>query len=257
MWVPPRCWLRLAAVVVGLGAALPGIPRPVAGQFGEQAPDVHDDLPRWELGLFLLLANPSGEFEQYVDVGGGFAADGLYFLDDGRTFAIRADLAWILYGSQTVRRPLSPTVPFVAVDVTTRNSIASWSFGPHVELGSGAFRPYGFGSVGFSYFTTDTQVEGSRDTEPFATTKNFDDFTLAWAGGGGFKVQLKRGHTPVALDFSAQYVRNGLTRYLREGSLRELPGGGWTADPIESETNLWSFRLGVSLGLRGEDPHQR
>ncbi|NNF29117.1 MAG: hypothetical protein HKN73_17970, partial [Gemmatimonadetes bacterium] len=53
-----------------------------------------------------------------------------------------------------------------------------------------------------------------------------------------------------ALDLSATYQRNGLTEYLTEGDLFELPGGGWGVDPVLSETNLMSYRVGVSIGLR-------
>ncbi|MEZ4415607.1 MAG: hypothetical protein R3E10_07610 [Gemmatimonadota bacterium] len=205
--------------------------------------------PRGEAGGHLVVAMPVGEFGDYVDIGGGFAGFGVLYLDPARVVGLRLDGAWLIYGSRTVRRPLSPTVPFVDVDVTTQNWIARLGFGPEVALGSGPVRPYLHGSIGFSYFATTTSVEGSLNTEPFASSTNFDDITFALAGGGGLRIRLSgaRAHR-VSLDVGSEYVRNGRTEYLREGGLRETPGGGVQAEPIRSRTNLVTFYLGVSVG---------
>jgi hypothetical protein len=46
-----------------------------------------------------------------------------------------------------------------------------------------------------------------------------------------------------------EFVQNGQTRYLREGSLRTAPDGHVTFTPIESETNMLVARFGVSVGV--------
>ncbi len=206
---------------------------------------------RGEFTFDLILAIPVGEFGDYVDVGGGLGGSGVLYLDDRERLGLRLDGSWIVYGSNTVRRRLSPTIPFVDVDVTTRNWIGSAGFGPQLTLGEGAVRPYVRASVGFSYFATTTSVEGTYDAEPFASSTNFDDVTYALGGGAGVRVDLARArHNPVSLDVGVGYVRHGLTEYLREGGLRETPGGGIEIEAIRSRTDLLAFHLGVVIGLR-------
>jgi hypothetical protein len=50
------------------------------------------------------------------------------------------------------------------------------------------------------------------------------------------------------LDFGADYHHNGVTTYLREGDIVDRPDGSIVIFR-RSEANLWSFRLGVSVGL--------
>ena len=185
-----------------------------------------------------------------MDLGGGFGGGLLLYLTPERNVAFKLDGTMVIYGSESFRTPLSPTVPFVDVDVRTTNYIASVGIGPQIYLGTDDLRPYIFGTVGFSYFATQSSVSGTHEVESFASTTNFDDMTLALTGGGGLAVQLSHGEHPVSLDMSASYQRNGLTEYLTEGDLYELPGGGWAVDPVLSETNLMTYRLGVTIGIR-------
>ena len=245
-----------AAVAVGMLLAVPGH---AWGQYNGHDEDHwdqwEDDLeewgpPRMELFLYGTAAVPVGEFQSFVDLGGGAGLGLLAYLTPERNVALKLDGTFVVYGTDSFRAPLSPTIPFVDVDVRTTNYIASLGVGPQVYLGSGSVRPYVFGTAGFSYFATQTSVSGTHEVEDFASTTNFDDLTLALSGGGGLSVQLTHGENPVALDLSANYQRNGLTEYLTEGDLFELPGGGWGVDPILSETNLVSYRVGVSIGMR-------
>lgn len=242
----------VAATLLLWGIAVAG-PADASAQRRDRDQDFAADTDpvRGEFGLNLVLAVPVGEFDDYVDLGGGVSGFGVIFVDDRQTFGIRMDVAYLIYGSNTVRVPLSPTVPFVDVEVTTQNGIASLGLGPQILLGRGSLRPYAHASVGFSYFATTTSVEGTRDSEPFASSTNFDDMTFAVVGGGGLRVMLTENRrNPVSLDFGVDYVRNGLTEYLREGGLVALPDGGVEVEAIESETNLTTFHLGVTIGVR-------
>ncbi|MGE0157804.1 MAG: hypothetical protein AB7T31_00255 [Gemmatimonadales bacterium] len=206
---------------------------------------------RAEGGVSGLLALPIGEFSHYVRAGGGLRAHGVAYLDGRGMAGIRLDGSWIVYGSRTVRRQLSPTIPFVDVDVTTSNWIASLGLGPQLALTRGRVRPYLHGSVGFSYFATTTSVEGSHDDEPFASSTNFEDFTFALLGGGGMQLGLaEAAEHPISLDLGVDFVRHGLTEYLREGGLREGPGGGVFIEAIRSRTSLSVVHLGVTVGVR-------
>lgn len=245
-------------VLGALAMAVLGTPGMAAAQYDDWDRDRdrrwHDDdewpAPKAEVSIFGLLAVPQGQFENYVDLGGGFGASALGFLNRNRTAAIRLDGTMMIYGHESFRTPLSPTVPFVDVDVSTTNYVASLGVGPQIYFGTGAIRPYIFGTVGFSYFATRSSVSGSHEVEAFASTTNFDDFTMSLTGGGGISVNLSQGETPVSLDIGTQYVRNGLAQYLTKGDLYELPGGGWGVRPVVSETNLMNVRVGVTIGIR-------
>ncbi len=205
-------------------------------------------------GLSLAVARPIGEFRNFVAVGGGFAGSFTFNPTGGRLLGIgiRLDASGIIYGEETQRVPLSETVQRVLVDVTTSNSILALGIGPQVMLGRGPVRVYGYGGVGFSYFATTSSVKGSGDWERFASTTNFDDLTASWYSGTGILIRVSQRRNSVFIDLGTRYVGNGRARYLKEGSLREAPGGGLLITPIESETNLMLFHLGVSVGV-GKD----
>lgn len=206
---------------------------------------------RWDLGLSLIGAQPVGEFADYVNLGSGFSLFGVFRLRDDGSLRLRLDLELISYGSTTVETLLSPTVPFVDVAVTTENAIGSLALGPELMLGDGSFRPYLQTSVGSSQFVTTTSVWSSGSTFPFASTENFEDYTYVLTGGGGLRIVVsgERPH-PFALDLGGRYVRHGLTTYLREGGVRQGPGGEVLIEPIRSKTNLMTFHLGVTVGFR-------
>ena len=201
------------------------------------------------LGFHLVAAQPLGEFENYIDWGGGFGGEFLYALDSEGALGLRVNMGLMIYGYETKEVPLSPTVGRVRVDVNTSNNIFVMSAGPQFMLPSGAVRPYLNGTVGLSYFFTHSSVEGDADYEPFASSTNFDDATFSWSAGGGLYIPVRRGHKPISLDLGAQYHANGEVRYLREGSIQEDGRGGISFQPIRSHTNLISYRVGVTLGL--------
>ena len=194
------------------------------------------------------LAAPLGEFDNHVGLGAGLGMGGLVFLGPQRHAALRAEGSFVIYGSERVRTPLSPTVPFVDVEVETTNSIMSLGLGPQIYLLDGPLRPYVFGTVGLSFFVTSTSVHSELSEEPFATTTNHSDLSMTLTGGGGMSVMLYRGDVTFSLDLSAVYNRNGLTEYMTQGGLRQLRGGNWVADPVVSDANLVTYRIGLSFG---------
>jgi hypothetical protein len=201
-------------------------------------------------GIHLMVAQPLGEFDDYIDWGGGIGGEFLYAFDSQGAVGLRANLGIMIYGHETKRVPLSETLGRIRVDVSTSNNIFVFGVGPQVMLPSGAVRPYLNGTVGLSYFFTRSSVEGSSDLEPFASSTNFDDATFAWAAGGGLYIPIRKGRkNPLSLDIGAQYHANGEARYLREGSIQEDGTGDVFFDPIRSQTNLITYRLGITVGL--------
>ncbi len=201
---------------------------------------------------YVDLAIPVGDFKRHVDnLGGGAGGGGVLFLGDGRLAGLRGEASFIVYGTERRATPFSLTVPFVDVDVETTNSIFTAGLGPQVYLGTGPIRPFVYGTVGFSYFVTSTSVSGMYQDEPIASTTNHGDFQLAFTGGGGLSVRIRGGRNPLSLDLSASYKHNGLTEYLANGAdnLIRLRGGHWVADPIVSDANLMTVRVGVTAGV--------
>ena len=201
-------------------------------------------------GIHLMVAQPLGEFDDYIDWGGGIGGELLYAFDRQGAIGLRANLGLMIYGHETKRVPLSETLGRIRVDVNTSNNIFVFGIGPQVMLPTGTVRPYLNGTAGLSYFFTRSSVEGSADLEPFASSTNFDDATFAWSAGGGLYIPLRKGRkNPLSLDIGAQYHANGEARYLREGSIQEDGTGNIFFDPIRSQTNLITYRVGITVGL--------
>lgn len=206
-------------------------------------------------GLQGVYGRPVGEFRQYVQHGGGLNANLVWTPQRGGPLALRGDGGFLVYGSERQRVCFSSTVGCrVQLDLTTTNSIAHLNVGPQLMVPSGPVRPYANAGVGFAYFSTTSQVEGSRDAEPFASTTNFDDFTFAWLGGGGVLVPLSSGRNVVLLDIGARYNNNGEVEYLKKGDIRDNPDGSIGFTPTRSQANLWTFQVGVSVGIRSNVP---
>lgn len=242
--------LTLAALPGAAAAQKPYVPRPIA-PLGDEADA--DRIVAWG-GGGLVLALPVGEFSRYVNVGGGLNLFGALPLARRGAASIRLDATFLIYGSETRRAPLSGTVQLVTVEVTTSNQIIGLAIGPQLTATSGGIRPYVNGQVGFSYFATVSSVRGTNDVEDFARSTNFDDITLALRGGAGVWLRLTHGRTPVWLDLSAEYVRNGRVQYLREGSITFDQTGAPIYHPIESETHLWQVQVGIAVGAPARRP---
>lgn len=209
--------------------------------------------PRFMGGLTLSVAQPRGEFHQYVDDGYGIAGHGLYRIGGQGALALRLDGGFVNYGRETKRVPLSSTVGGrIQVDVTTSNNIFWLGVGPQLMAPRGPLRPYVNGTVGLSYFSTTSSVEGVDSEYEFARDENFGDAVFSWGGGAGVLVPVHRSAKYlVSIDVGARYHDNGRNvRYLREGGIRDLPNGQIELDVIRSRADLLTWHLGVSLGGR-------
>lgn len=197
----------------------------------------------------LQIGVPQGEFKNFVGTGYGLSGNVTLFVDRGRRAGFRFWGSWIEYGRTTERVPLSPTLPGLDVDLTTSNDIISFGVGPELHLAVGKFRPYLTGGIGVSDFATTTSVEGSNNSNPFASSTNFNDWTFAWYGGGGMMYLISNGNTPVYLDGGVRFEGHGETRYLQEGSIKSDGSGGVIISPVQSQTDLLLIHLGVQLGF--------
>jgi hypothetical protein len=247
-----RSRLVLLAAAAAAAALAAG---PAAAQHHDHGHDYDYEydhgLPRSYLGGELMAASPQGEFRDYVDSGWGGGLHYLLRADRDGWLALRVDASLLNYGHERQRVPLSSTIGGrVAVDLVTDNNIAFVGVGPQIGLPTGAIRPYVNGFVGVSYIFTESSVRGTSSGDTFASTTNFDDASFAYGGGGGLYVPLSRRRNPVSLDLGVTYRHNGAAEYLREGDIVDNPDGSITLYPVISQTNLLTFHVGVSVGLR-------
>lgn len=201
------------------------------------------------VGLYGTLARPVGEFHSYVDLAGGFGAYFVTHVDRSRVLGVRVEGSALLYGYESYTVPFGPNVGRVLIDVTTQNMFATAGVGPQLAMDWRRLRPYVYGTIGFTYFATYSSLTGSANTEPFAGTTNFNDFTFAATTGVGALVRLNRGRRTVWLDLSVERRFNGEAEYLREGGIIENGDGSIAIAPIRSDTDLMSYRVGIAIGF--------
>jgi hypothetical protein len=195
------------------------------------------------------VLRPVGEFERYVQWGGG--GDFFAVLNPSRAtpLGLRLDGAVMLYGYENFAVPTTPLLPRVTLQGTTSNIIVSAGVGPQLTFGHGWLRPYGYGTVGFAYFATTSELRGISGGDGFGNTTNFDDWTSAFTLGGGVLIQLSSRRHPALLDLGLQSLYSGPTQYLRKSSLTDLPDGSVAFVPIRSRTDMVQFRIGLAVGL--------
>jgi hypothetical protein len=200
------------------------------------------------LGAWVL--QPTGALGDNIGTGIGLGGASLFRLDREGIVSLRADIGLGGYGQESKRVPLSPTVGGrIQVDVVTRNFVAVGSFGPQFTVPRGPVRPYIHGGVAFQTFFTESDVEGADDADNFANTTNQSDWTPAGSVGGGLYIPLRYGRYPVLLDLGVTSYLGGHARYLKPGSIEDLPNSEIRITEMESATPFVLFRLGVRIGL--------
>jgi hypothetical protein len=243
--------MHVRSLALAAAAALAAAPAAARAQLALPPAEAARRPLRFFGGAEALYARPQGDFARYVDHGWGASGHFLVALDRAGAFALRLDGGFLNYGNERKRACLSETVGCrVTVNVETSNNIAFLGVGPQLMAPNGHFRPYVNGTVGFSYFFTQSAVEGTGNGSRFAQTTNFDDAVFSTAAGAGLYVPVRAGRTPISLDLGARYRWNGKTRYLREGSITDLPSGDIAISPIESRTDLVTYQIGVTFGAR-------
>jgi hypothetical protein len=246
---------RVPWAMVLLLVVLGCVPRVASGQdkgqkLGADPADLPAN-PRWEWGLELSAVEPVGAFADHVGGTEGFDVFAVLYLGEARRWGVRLDADVISYGSRTVRSSLGSAFPFVEVDMTTDNSIVSVSLGSQLLLGSGRIRPFLHAAAGVSEFVTTTSVRGTAQALPFASTDNYKDHTLQLYGGGGVRVVFReQTRHPIGVQLGGAFAWHGSASYLTEDGLREGPGGTVVVDPIRSDANLATLRLGFTVGYR-------
>ena len=203
--------------------------------------------PRAYGDINFAVSQPLGAFNDFIGQGYGVTGGFVWNLDRNRVFGIRAEGGFVQYGNEQTDACLVNCR--IEVDVNTSNDIAFGGIGPQISVPTGPVRPYINATAGFSYFFTHSSVSGDDDYYDQFDTTNHDDVVFALTGGGGLLIPLAMRSTPILLDLGATLHRNGKATYLREGSIRDFPDGSIRIDPIRSEANFVTYRIGISIGI--------
>jgi Outer membrane protein beta-barrel domain len=200
-------------------------------------------------GASFTMTRPQGEFGDYV--GDGFGGDLHYMraLDPQGLLALRVDAGLAIYGyeSYTVDDDYG-----YLTDVSTSNNIAWIGVGPQIGLPDGRLRPYVNAHAGYSFLWTSTTFDEGYDyydDYDYSVTEQ-DDWSFSYGAGAGVYIPVTHGRTPVSIDLGIRYHNNGDAEYLREGDIVGNPDGSVTLYPVRSDTDLLTYHLGVSIGVR-------
>jgi hypothetical protein len=204
---------------------------------------------RVAFGAALQGLKPQGEFAENVNFAGGLAGNVVYALDEAGIIALRADVGFLIYGSERYRVPLGGgPLGLINVDVNTTNSIFHGGVGLQLLAPGPTVRPYANATAGFSYFSTGSSVSGSQQDTPFASSTNYSDLGFAWTAGGGLYVPLRAGSTRIQLDLGATWMDNGSREYLRSDGIT-FEAGGVQLNPVRSQAQALRFHLGIMVPL--------
>lgn len=209
------------------------------------------------VGINFVGADPVSPLDTYIDNGFGAQIYGTLPMEASRHLRLRADFGFLIYGNEHQRVCFGGGVGCrVELDMNTTNSILYGGIGPELVLATGAIEPYVNASFGFSWFGTTTSLDGSWDNQDFANTTNYSDGMFAWRGGGGVRLRVSSGRVPVAIDLGVERHQNGVARFLTKGDIVDNPDGSITVYPNQSEANMVTMRMGVTIGIPHKD-HDR
>lgn len=205
---------------------------------------------RRSAGVFSIIQNrPVGQFSDNVGLGYGGTAAYLFSFDRAGILSLRADVGFIDYGNESKRVPLSSTIGGrIQVKVSTNNYIVPVSIGPQLTWPRGSVRPYVNAGFGGQFFFTESSVDGANESSTNLSTTNQHDATKSWVAGAGVYVPLYSRQVNVMLDAGVQYFTGGHARYLRPGSIVDLPDAQIQINPLESDTHMMVVRVGVRVG---------
>ncbi len=203
---------------------------------------------KYQAGIDFTTVFPVGEFRDNVD-NNGYGVGGQFLFGLGKSpVFIGADAGVAVYGTQSRREILSPSIPELRLKVTTRNNIAWSHFLMRLQARQGRVRPYAEGLVGAKYLFTNTTITDDFSDDAIASDTNFSDTTFSAGVGAGVQIHLaKTGkRSDVSLDTRVRYMFGGDADYLKKGSIIRTPGGVFF-DVLSSRTDTVTLQVGVTF----------
>lgn len=243
--------MRSRPTVIALSLACAVVlPTPLMAQGLSAYPTSSADAGRWLFDMGVQYAHPTGAFAAQVDRAVGVGGSVRYHFRGFAPLGLRGDLAWMNYGNERKRVPLSSTINRVLVEMNTANDIALVTAGPELMVTAGPLRPYAFAFAGYSYFYTETSVGDGQDGGSFARSTNFHDGGPASGWGGGLRIPLSVRRVDVAIDGGARFTHNGVRTYLRRGDIVDQPDGSLLLSPRTTPANFVQYYVAASFAPR-------
>ncbi len=230
--------LRRHALLAAALAALVLTPLPVRAERG------------WA-GLHFDVADLTGDFGAQVNRNGyGLSGEGWLGIGRESPLAVGLRAGFLIYGHESEKVPLSPTLPDVWVDVDRDNNIVLGQLLVRLQAWQGDVRPYGEAFLGLNYLYTKTSVSSESSGEEFAGSNNWDDTAFAWGGGGGLLFRVGKTRSgPIFVDVGATLVKGGRANYLAEGDV-EIIDSRVIYNLHDSYTDYVLWRVGATFGFR-------
>ena len=236
------------------------------------------------LGTGLYLGAPVDEYAEATNgTGAGVNGRLMFPLAPRVPFYAGAEFGYMLFGSNTQRETLSADVTAngVVIDridiplrVRTNNNIYFWHLMFRAQAPLPVIQPYVQAMVGFRYMTTNTKIfddspDGAwsnQDNGLIVEQQQLSDYVGSYGFGAGLMIPLGRS---VMLDGRVDFLYGGKARYYDgedteqwqlefvgdPSMIDELNGDvvNVSTTPRESFTNMYTFTLGISFLLGGNN----
>jgi hypothetical protein len=133
------------------------------------------------VGGSLLLSLPQEDFANVSEIGGGLGLKFLFSPPLAPVIAIRADAAFVVYGSENYREQVAG----IPVDITVRNQSVQFTVGPQLQMPAGPIRFYIAPMAGVYNYSTRVEIEGTDIGETQNSTTKF-----GWSISGGLLIRV-------------------------------------------------------------------
>jgi hypothetical protein len=181
----------------------------------------------------LFLSLPQEDFANVSQNGGGLGIKFLFSPPLMPALAVRADLAFAIYGSETSEEEVAD----IAVDVETRNQSIQFTVGPQFQTPMEPVRFYAAPMVGVYNYSTEVEIP---DTEYGRTESSTTKF--GWNINGGMLVgvyQSPIGKFKLDIDMNVKY------HTIKEAIETEIKTESGPYKVLKTDANDISMHVGV------------
>jgi hypothetical protein len=170
------------------------------------------------VGANLLLSLPQEDFANVSESGGGLDLKLLFSPPLMPVIAVRADVGFVVYGSERYRGQVSD----IPVDVIQRNQSVQFTVGPQFQSPLGPVRVYAAPMAGVYNYSTRLELEGTNISETQNSTTKF-----GWNINGGM---LVRAYESPLKRFKLDLNLEGKYHTIKKAIETEIEGVKTTSD---------------------------
>ncbi len=242
--IPIRSFGRRSRLLLALAAvaALSSLSAPAAAQEPGRVGDAQHNY----LSVGAAAGRPGPEFRATMGDGYGLGFRSLRRLDRHGWLALRIEGGFLL---QERRRDAVPTIEQGTLDLATSNTLLFAGVGPQVGLPRGPVQPYAHVFAGVHYLLSEAGYDGrTTGGAPVEVLITHEDGALAFGGGAGVYVPIRRGRSPISLDLGATYRLGGEATYMEQAL---IPGTDRMPAhrPVTGRTDLLMVHLGIAVAF--------